>query len=477
MTRIPFGINENGRLIDATFADRGLACNCICPECRQPLIAKKGSERIPHFAHSALGHCAGGAETALHLAAKQIVVDHRRLNLPAIPVSISKKDSTFGLFQLDDSFEADAEWRFETIDSEVAIGSLHADVAGEETRNGFVAVEIFVRHAVEETKAKILSDHRVPCIEINLSALIGKMLAMDELTKHVLSRTDNKRWIYHPRESHYKQILVDRFSEWQRAKEHQRNQQIEMQQRANLLFEAKKSAARRKIEDVLGPMREERWPRHIGVQLKDGMGAFSAPLDLWQGLLFCEFVAKSREGRRVGHTLPPTGQIVRDLADQIGTSLRMHTTRQAELAVRLYLGYLRQCGFLETNGGGYVVVHDGLDPPRRRTGDAPSRQRYPSPTRPHVNLWRPVWPERENILRWAEQHAASKMTADFNAPEFVYALLSCKDEPDEQEMREMINYFGGAPSDLPALLSAMGVSANSFRVLSCGDPPPWATGY
>lgn len=62
MSRIvknPFG-KRNGQLItigDLTPDERGVKCNCICPDCGGKFLAKIGSVRTPHFAHEKDSMC------------------------------------------------------------------------------------------------------------------------------------------------------------------------------------------------------------------------------------------------------------------------------------------------------------------------------------------------------------------------------------------------------------------------------------
>lgn len=54
MLRNPFGI-QDGKIVtisDLTPAQRGAGCNCQCPNCKGPLIAKMGNIKVHHFAHS-----------------------------------------------------------------------------------------------------------------------------------------------------------------------------------------------------------------------------------------------------------------------------------------------------------------------------------------------------------------------------------------------------------------------------------------
>lgn len=62
----PFGLRD-GRLVlisDLGEGERGLACKCVCPNCKEPFEARLGRIRVHHFAHSG----AGCDETAAYLA-------------------------------------------------------------------------------------------------------------------------------------------------------------------------------------------------------------------------------------------------------------------------------------------------------------------------------------------------------------------------------------------------------------------------
>lgn len=53
----PFGL-RNGKIVmieDISNDERGLNCNCLCPNCKEPLIARMGDVYCHHFAHSGKG--------------------------------------------------------------------------------------------------------------------------------------------------------------------------------------------------------------------------------------------------------------------------------------------------------------------------------------------------------------------------------------------------------------------------------------
>jgi competence CoiA-like predicted nuclease len=68
----------------------GKACGCICPSCKSPLVAKNAlnNHRIPHFAHASGENCVHGRESAIHLAAKQLIEEHHKLYIPERIVKI-----------------------------------------------------------------------------------------------------------------------------------------------------------------------------------------------------------------------------------------------------------------------------------------------------------------------------------------------------------------------------------------------------
>lgn len=73
----------NMRFIDEV--DRGLACDCFCPVCRAPVMAKQGQELEWHFAHvggQERPECKAGAVNMLHRLAVELLRQRTTLNLP-----------------------------------------------------------------------------------------------------------------------------------------------------------------------------------------------------------------------------------------------------------------------------------------------------------------------------------------------------------------------------------------------------------
>ena len=145
------------KLVHIDEVEKGLACNCLCPHCKTQLIAKKGAHRAKHFAHYKLADCNHGTETALHLMAKNIVMQTRKVFVPYVP----KTEYDFS--------NRGKVVVFERVELEKQLSSgIRGDVvlySGESCLN----VEIKVTHEVDLNKTIELFNLGIPTIEVDLS--------------------------------------------------------------------------------------------------------------------------------------------------------------------------------------------------------------------------------------------------------------------------------------------------------------------
>ena len=68
---LTYAINSEEQLVHVDDVANGNKCNCICPSCKAPLIAKNKGEKMHHFAHQAGCNCTSAYESMLHLLAKE----------------------------------------------------------------------------------------------------------------------------------------------------------------------------------------------------------------------------------------------------------------------------------------------------------------------------------------------------------------------------------------------------------------------
>ena len=189
--KVPFGFKD-GRLHAPNNTARGLACECFCPGCRSQLIANQGKRKRPYFSHYDSVECSGGYETAIHLMAKQIIEDRKKLSLPEFQLTLEKTLPTGEVLQ-EEVQVSKATIFFNQVKQEHLVEGLRPDALGITNDGIEVCIEIFVTHAVSDDKRKRFAHRNM--IEIDLSRLPYE-LATDEtqLTKEVLWDA-NREWI------------------------------------------------------------------------------------------------------------------------------------------------------------------------------------------------------------------------------------------------------------------------------------------
>lgn len=160
----------------------------MCPRCRAvrrasagvlcgtQVIAKKGKQTAWHFAHASQADCSGAAETALHKAFKQVLLEGQSLRLPDLVAEASASVRTHvghGSRRINGRAVSYVEPRLE-----VRMGDIVADavvtVDGRE-----LIVEIAVEHPVDDDKLKKASQHasardRTRGLDAGWSSRLGK---------------------------------------------------------------------------------------------------------------------------------------------------------------------------------------------------------------------------------------------------------------------------------------------------------------
>ena len=172
----------------------GLSCNCACPFCKEPLIAKNNSRNIksPHFAHHSTEECAGAIETALHLLAKSILQKSKELMLPNFHHDYNPSNEK-------SLFKKGRTVKFENIILEKVIefeGEKVIPDAIAEINNKQVFIEFANTHFVDDEKKAKLKSLQVACVEIDLKE---QLLDETSLTSFLTSSSPSIYWINNPR--------------------------------------------------------------------------------------------------------------------------------------------------------------------------------------------------------------------------------------------------------------------------------------
>ena len=196
--QIPFGLRD-ADILHISEVDRGLDCNCICPECKKPLIARKGSIREQHFAHSgshSAEFCGGGLETALHSYAKRIIDDARYLMIPGFEARLPFK-------YLGEAVVIEpkrVEFSRVTTEEKMIFGRRRVDVVGY-WPEGRLLIEIHVTNRVRGKKLTEVRQSDEYMIEIDVprdALFLSASHGSGSLKEFILDSLENKRWIHHP---------------------------------------------------------------------------------------------------------------------------------------------------------------------------------------------------------------------------------------------------------------------------------------
>ena len=200
MEKLKYGLRGD-TLVSIEEVESGLACNCVCPHCKAPLIARKGEQRIKHFAHYGLADCNHGTETALHMMTKNIIAQKRKIFVPYSPKN---------------EYDLAAQGRVVIFESAELEKRLSDSVRGDvvlHIGDRYLNVEIKVTHKVDLTKTVDLFNLGIPTIEIDLSEI--KSDFTEEMIECLLTNGEKTRLVY---SSKCKEIFAKRIlGEWKKT--------------------------------------------------------------------------------------------------------------------------------------------------------------------------------------------------------------------------------------------------------------------
>jgi len=187
--KLPFALQDD-RLVHVSEVEAGLACKCICPACKETLVAKKGPKVTHHFAHLCGLDCADAFETALHLAAKRVLETHKRMRIPAVTVDFNSYKKPWVI-----SEERDIYFEQVSVESKLrnVVPDLLVHVEGRP-----LAIEIAVTHFVDSLKLRKLADLGLSTLEIDL-AEFSRNPTLQVLEHEIVFSAQSKQWLYNAR--------------------------------------------------------------------------------------------------------------------------------------------------------------------------------------------------------------------------------------------------------------------------------------
>lgn len=151
-----------------------------------------------HFAHSTGNRpCAGGAETGIHLAAKQLIVDRQEIPVPLLQAKVEGEDSLgYAVIEAKTLFSGCDRRKVDSTKLEFSLGDIRPDLIVT-MGNTDILVEVAVTHYIDEEKRKRLAARGQRCIEIDLGD-IDRSVTPGALEEHVYNH-QRTYWIVNPK--------------------------------------------------------------------------------------------------------------------------------------------------------------------------------------------------------------------------------------------------------------------------------------
>jgi competence protein CoiA len=194
-----FAINDCGMVVSIEHADRGAACACFCPCCNEPVVAKQGDIKVWHFSHANGADCAGAGESALHLAAKQLLLARRQLVFPSLAVTREAINPNSRAIHVGYAAHPEKRVIFDQVYLEQPIGLIIPDLICDAPDDRYL-VEIAVTHFVDEGKRALIKGLNYAAIEIAINIDLREHWAWETLEEEVINNTRNKSWLHYPKE-------------------------------------------------------------------------------------------------------------------------------------------------------------------------------------------------------------------------------------------------------------------------------------
>lgn len=411
---IPFAVSPLGRLVAARDLPKHAKGPFRCAACRSPVILKQGEVKAWYFSHRPGSDCAKGFETALHMLAKQILLEHRHLCAPAL-VCLDEGALEEGIMVCDEHV---IHWAAAG-EAEKWMDGIRPDFVAE-CGDQLLIVEVVVTHEPDGNKLAQLDRLAIPALEIDLSD-VARDVTIDALTRRIVDTVAGKRWLFYPGWAEARAVFDARRREEEArleedgaeiAAEYARERALARRERAAAA--AQRDAARRKIERAnklfrqapdagkteflagkLG-LAEQDWPLLFGSKVR-WASAVKAHARIWQADVFRRFIYRQR-GKRTASEL--TVECVAEWLTQRYDVLPS-ASRSLPVAVWDFMSLLAKHGYLRRNSGQEFEILKDVLPEQERL--APTHPQSPAALATRGLFWSRSLGDEMQIYLAAEQ--------------------------------------------------------------------------
>jgi hypothetical protein len=206
LSLIPFGFRlSDKQFVDVSEVERGRKCNCICPSCNTPLIARQGEINKWCFAHVSKGvsketknECEYSFWLSVTSMAKQVIKSAVSINLPSLVMYTSDAKKV--------RITEQQEVQLNDVKIEKKVSSVSVDAI---LKIGGYDIIIFFTTPHKVTDNSIINaigSDRIGVLEISLSDAYQWLFGCNNQGKHtqaielnILTNINCKKWLHHPR--------------------------------------------------------------------------------------------------------------------------------------------------------------------------------------------------------------------------------------------------------------------------------------
>ncbi|MGT3802228.1 competence protein CoiA family protein [Vibrio cholerae] len=205
--KLGWGLSKDGKYKHIRSVDNGLKCDCVCPDCLQPLVANQGKVKRWHFSHASNAECKG--ESVIHRLAKQVILDAARsrkaLLISSNGGTVYEQDKD-GIVHSKSWYAPERQYHIQQAKEEVKLGSQIVDVLCHDRKGNALAVEIFYTHKKSDVDIEKFAKNSVEVIEIDVSRLPWD--ATYEQIEQAVLLNARRRVLHSPQADQAKAILV-----------------------------------------------------------------------------------------------------------------------------------------------------------------------------------------------------------------------------------------------------------------------------
>lgn len=265
--------DSNDKLRSIFKVPTGKSCNCFCPICEEPLIAKNKNktsnesllfgQKLAHFAHANNSDCPGALESAIHLLAKEVLNETKTLMLPPLSyggIKLNKKQFLlFDKSKVEKRRDLKKNW-------------IQPDVILFKDKKPLF-IEFYKTHLVDDEKIEKIKNINISCLEIDINhidPLNNGELNKDGIRKLLERENIYKNWLHNSKTKDlYTKKLVEISESKAKETEQSKRENLEIRRKQKIMqeeYEAEKKEEER-IQELKWEKEEKAYKESLNKHL------------------------------------------------------------------------------------------------------------------------------------------------------------------------------------------------------------------